>query len=81
MSQVTSLRSQVSKIARLGCFLNIIVIVIVYFGQFMSPHNSEQMSHRSHVLVFVFVLNDFDTDGGFNKYVLLLLTISILVVL
>ena len=46
-SQVSSLRSQVSRIAHWGCSLNGMAIVIVYFGQVMSPHHSDQMSHRS----------------------------------
>ena len=39
--------SQVSRIALWGCSLN--VIVIVHFGQVMSPHHPDQMWHRSQV--------------------------------
>ena len=45
--QVPSLRSQVFRIGHWGCSLN--VMAIVYFGQVMSPHHSDQMSQRSQV--------------------------------
>ena len=49
--------SNVSRIALLGCSLNVIVIVIVivtvivkvYFGQVMSPHHCDHMSKGSQV--------------------------------
>ena len=37
---------QVSGHKSLGCSLNVMFIVIVYFGQVMSPHHSHQMSHK-----------------------------------
>ena len=42
----SSLRSQVSRTALWGCSLNVMVkvIVIVHFGQVMSPHHPDQMS-------------------------------------
>ena len=46
---VSSVKSQVSKIALWGCSLNVMVIVIVYFDQVMSHHHSGQMSHWSQV--------------------------------
>ena len=59
-SEQMSQRSQVSRIALMGCFQNVFVFVIVFvfvfvfvfvnfFGHVMSSHQSEQMSQRSQV--------------------------------
>ena len=44
MSQLSSLWSQVSWIALWGCSLNVMVIVIINFGQVMSRHHSLWLS-------------------------------------